>query len=112
MLTSCNKLVKLTISNEPVAWVNANYFIKISSTFKLVLSIITSCMYPSLLSSILLFIVVIHKTGHFYKTAAINEAAESVKNDNSIIFLLDLHLDLPVNLIHTIRKVNSVRTLK
>lgn len=57
-------------------------------------------------------IVVIHKTGHFYKTAAINEAAESVKDDNSIIFLLDLHLDLPVNLIHTIRKVSCVYVLK
>ena len=49
---------------------------------------------------------VIRKTGHFYKTAGINEAASSVKNENSIIFLLDLHLDLPVNLIQTIRKVN------
>ena len=56
--------------------------------------------------------VVIHKTGHFYKTAAINEAAATVKDDNSIIFLLDLHLDLPVNLIHTIRKVSYVYILK
>lgn len=53
------------------------------------------------------FISVIHKKGHFYKTAAINEAAASVKKNNSIIFLLDLHLDLPVNLIQTVRKVRA-----
>ena len=51
--------------------------------------------------------VVIHKTGRFYKTAAINEAADSVQNNNSIIFLLDLHLELPVNLIQTLRKVST-----
>ena len=113
LLVSVNKLQQASkIGNLQRAWVDANYFIKICSTFKLVFSILTSCMYLSPLSYILFFIVVIHKTGRFHKTAAINEAAESVKNDNSIIFLLDLHLDLPVSLIHTIRKVNSVYTLK
>lgn len=53
-----------------------------------------------------ILISVILKRGHFYKTAGINEAAESVKDDNSVICLLDLHLDLPANLIQTVRKVS------
>ena len=57
-------------------------------------------------------LLVIHKTGKFHKTAAINEAAASVKDNSSIVFQLDLHLDLPLNLMETVRKVDIILEFK
>ena len=49
---------------------------------------------------------VIKRPGIFIKTQAYNEAVSLVKDSNSIVFLLDLHLDISSNFLQSIRKVN------
>ena len=48
----------------------------------------------------------VRKTGKFLKTHAYNEAVETVKDPNAVIFLLDLHYEISSNLIMNIRKVS------
>ncbi|XP_020897741.1 uncharacterized protein LOC110236544 [Exaiptasia diaphana] len=47
---------------------------------------------------------IMKKEGKFHKTLAIDEAAKSVKDDNSIVFLTDLHLNAPHSLFENVRK--------
>ena len=51
---------------------------------------------------------IIKKTGKFYKTLAIDEASKSITDNNSIVFLSDLHMDVPNNLFDSVRKVRSI----
>lgn len=44
-------------------------------------------------------------SGPFYKTLAIQKAVEAVPNDGDIVFLFDLHIDVPVGLLDSVRKV-------
>ena len=46
-------------------------------------------------------------TGKFYKTLALNKAVEAVPNAHDIVFLFDLHTDVPVDLMDSVRKVNT-----
>ena len=46
-------------------------------------------------------------TGKFYKTLAINKAAELVPNAHSIIFLFDLHIDVPADILDSVRMVST-----
>ena len=48
----------------------------------------------------------VSKSGRFIKTHAYNEAVETVKDPNAVIFLLDLHYEISSNLIMDIRKVS------
>ena len=45
-------------------------------------------------------------TGKFYKTFALNKAAELVLNAHDIIFLFDLHIDVPADIMDSIRMVS------
>ena len=45
-------------------------------------------------------------SGKFSKVKALNYGIKRVKNENSIIFILDLHLQLPLNIFDRIRKVS------
>ena len=47
----------------------------------------------------------IKMTGPFYKTLAIQKGVEAVPNTNDIIFLFDLHIDVPIGLLDSVRKV-------
>lgn len=42
-------------------------------------------------------------TGYFYKTLALNVASELVSNPEDIIFLFDLHIDFPVDILDQVR---------
>ena len=42
----------------------------------------------------------------FNKVKMLNYGIKKVKNENSVIFILDLHLQLPLNIFDRIRKVN------
>ena len=46
--------------------------------------------------------------GKFYKTLALNKAAEAVPNTHDIIFLFDLHIDVPADIMDSVRKVNAL----
>lgn len=48
---------------------------------------------------------VIKMNGVFHKTLAIREAVNSIQDQNSIVFLTDLHLDTPSTLFESVRKV-------
>ena len=52
----------------------------------------------------------INMTGPFYKTLAIQKGVEAVPNENDIAFLFDLHIDVPIGLLDSIRKVNFLKT--
>ena len=45
--------------------------------------------------------------GKFYKTLALNVACQLVSNPNDIIFLFDLHIDMPVDLLDHVRMVST-----
>lgn len=47
----------------------------------------------------------IKMTGPFYKTLAIQKGVEAVPNTSDIVFLFDLHIDVPVGLLDSVRKV-------
>ena len=51
---------------------------------------------------------VIPMVGKFYKTLALNKAAEAVPNAHDIIFLFDLHLDVPADIMDSVRKVRTL----
>ncbi|XP_068684674.1 beta-1,4-N-acetylgalactosaminyltransferase 3-like isoform X3 [Montipora foliosa] len=46
----------------------------------------------------------INMKGPFYKTLAIQKGVEAVPNENDIVFLYDLHIDVPIGLLDCIRK--------
>ena len=52
---------------------------------------------------------IVDLTGKFYKTRALNEGASKVPSTHDIIFLFDLHIDVPVNILDTARKVSITR---
>ena len=52
----------------------------------------------------------INMTGPFYKTLAIQKGVEAVPNGNDIVFLFDLHIDVPIGLLDCIRKVRFLKT--
>ena len=48
---------------------------------------------------------IVSLTGKFYKTLALNKAAEFVPNAHDIIFLFDLHIDVPADIMDSVRMV-------
>ena len=48
----------------------------------------------------------INMTGKFYKTLALNTAVEHVPRAHDLLFLFDLHIDVPVDILDSIRKVS------
>ena len=44
-------------------------------------------------------------SGPFYKTLAIQKAVQAVPHDDDIVFLFDLHIDVPIGLLDSVRKV-------
>ena len=44
--------------------------------------------------------------GKFYKTLALNKAVERVPSEHDILFLFDLHIDVPVDILNSVRKVS------
>ena len=49
---------------------------------------------------------VITLQGKFYKTLALNKAVEHVPSEHDIVFLFDLHIDVPVDIMDIVRKVS------
>ena len=50
---------------------------------------------------------IVHLTGKFYKTLALNEAVARVPSEHDILFLYDLHIDVPVDIMDSVRKVTN-----
>ena len=48
---------------------------------------------------------IVNMTGKFYKTLALNEAVARVPSEHDILFLYDLHIDVPVDIMDSVRKV-------
>ena len=48
---------------------------------------------------------VVNLQGKFYKTLALNEGVEVVPSPRDIVFLFDLHIDVPVDILDSVRKV-------
>ena len=44
--------------------------------------------------------------GKFYKTLALNMAVERVPSEHDLLFLFDLHIDVPVDIMDSVRKVS------
>ena len=44
-------------------------------------------------------------SGLFHKTLAIQKAVEAVPHHDDIVFLFDLHIDVPIGLLDSVRKV-------
>ena len=53
-------------------------------------------------------ITLINKSGPFHKTLAIQDAAKTVPSPDDIVFLFDLHIVVPSNILNSIRKVKHV----
>ena len=51
---------------------------------------------------------IVSLTGKFYKTVALNIAAELVPNAHDIVFLFDLHIDVPADIMDSVRVVSSL----
>ena len=49
---------------------------------------------------------IVQLSGKFYKTLALNKATEVVPNTHDIIFLFDLHIDVPADIMDSVRKVS------
>ena len=49
---------------------------------------------------------IINLTGKFYKTLALNKAVEQVPSAHDLLFLFDLHIDVPVDILDSVRKVS------
>ena len=43
--------------------------------------------------------------GKFYKTLALNKAVEHIPTEHDLLFLFDLHIDVPADIMDSIRKV-------
>ena len=50
---------------------------------------------------------VVSLPGKFHKTFALNVATELVPNEHDIIFLFDLHIDVPVDIMDSVRMVST-----
>ena len=50
---------------------------------------------------------IVSLTGKFYKTVALNIASELVPNAHDIVFLFDLHIDVPADIMDHVRMVSS-----
>ena len=48
---------------------------------------------------------IINLMGKFYRTLALNKAAEAVPNAHDILFVFDLHIDVPADIMDSVRKV-------
>ena len=48
---------------------------------------------------------IVSLTGKFYKTLALNKAVEQVPNAHDIVFLFDLHIDVPADIMDSVRMV-------
>ena len=44
--------------------------------------------------------------GKFYKTLALNTAVERVPSEHGLLFLFDLHIDVPIDIMDSVRKVS------
>ena len=42
----------------------------------------------------------------FYKTLALNKAVERVPSEHDLLFLFDLHIDVPLDIMDSVRKVS------
>lgn len=49
--------------------------------------------------------VLLHHDGKFYKTFGLQEAASHVTDPNDIVLQIDLHLTIPLDFLHLVRKV-------
>ena len=47
--------------------------------------------------------------GPFYKTLALQKGVQAVQGDLDIVFLFDLHIDVPIGILDSVRKVSSSR---
>ena len=52
---------------------------------------------------------IVNLTGKFHKTLALNEGANKVPGKKDILLLFDLHIDVPVSILETVRKVSISR---
>jgi len=48
---------------------------------------------------------IVNLKGKFYKTLALNSAVARVPSEHDILFLYDLHIDVPVDIVGSVRKV-------
>ena len=48
---------------------------------------------------------IVSLTGQFFKTLALNKAVEQVPNAHDIVFLFDLHIDVPADIMDSVRMV-------
>ena len=48
---------------------------------------------------------IINMTGKFYKTLALNKAVEHIPSDHELLLLFDLHIDVPADIMDSVRKV-------
>ena len=46
--------------------------------------------------------------GKFYKTLALNKAVERVPSEHDLLFLFDLHIDVPIDIMDSARKVSRM----
>ncbi len=46
--------------------------------------------------------------GKFYKTLALNKAVERVPSEHDLLFLFDLHIDVPIDIMDSVRKVSEI----
>ena len=44
--------------------------------------------------------------GQFYKTLALNKAVEHIPSIHDLLFLFDLHIDVPIDIMDSVRKVS------
>ena len=51
--------------------------------------------------------VINHEAEHYSRTKSFNRAVEQIEDPQTIVFTLDLHLDLPTTLFDDIRKVSE-----
>ena len=50
---------------------------------------------------------IVNLTGKFYKTLALIEAVARVPSEHDLLFLFDLHIDVPVDIMDSVRKVRG-----
>ncbi|XP_015767719.1 PREDICTED: N-acetyl-beta-glucosaminyl-glycoprotein 4-beta-N-acetylgalactosaminyltransferase 1-like [Acropora digitifera] len=51
---------------------------------------------------------IINMTGKFYKTLALNKAVEHIPSEHDLLFLFDLHIDVPADIMDSVRK-NTIK---
>ena len=51
---------------------------------------------------------IVSLTGKFFKTVALNIATELVPNAHDIVFLFDLHIDVPADILNSVRMVSTL----